>query len=390
VKSLLISGTYFPPETGGISHYMGAVVSKLGPARACCLTGVPETNGAPAHFASRIYRRPAAFGGPKALQAVTWAATIAEIHLRDRPEVVQLATTSESYLGLWLRRWLHLPFVIYAHGNEVLAALRERWAKPRAALRTADRVLANSRFTAGLLRAAGVAEERIAVIYPGCDVDQFRPGPGDAGLRRRLLGDRWTDRIILTVGGLVARKGHDMVIRALPRLSRTIPALSYLIVGDGPYRARLEDLAEGLGVRARVVFAGAIPTEDLPGVYRLCDVFVMASRENLEACDVEGFGLVYLEANACAKPVVGGRSGGVPEAVVDGVTGLLADPADPEDVARALERLLTSRDLADRLGHQGRSRVASDLRDDLVADRIHQAMVSVLAERRRTARRERP
>ncbi len=382
MKSLLISSIYFPPQAGGISHFMAGVASALGPDRVCCLTGVPAnrraSSGGPG---SRVYRRPAAFAQSKPIQAVGWALAITQIMARERPQLVQLATAYEGYLGLWIRRWLRLPFVIYAHGNEILDGMgAKKWQKPRLALQRADRVLANSQFTAALVQKAGVGPERIEIVYPGCEVERFRPLPSRPDLRERLLGSRHSDRVILTVGNLVARKGHDMVIRALPRLRLAIPDVTYLIVGDGPYRTQLESLATVMEVRDRVIFAGQIPAEDLPAFYALSDVFVMPSRQDLETSDVEGFGLVFLEANACAKPVVGGYSGGVPEAIIDGVTGLLVKPHDPGDIANALRRLLGDSDLANRLGRQGYLRVVRDFDWTRVGERVQEILNSILRE----------
>jgi phosphatidylinositol alpha-1,6-mannosyltransferase len=157
--------------------------------------------------------------------------------------------------------------------------------------------------------------------------------------------------------------------------------VTYLIVGAGPYRNELESLAAATGVRDNVVFAGMIPHKELPDVYALSDVFVMPSREQLDDCDVEGFGLVFLEASSCGKPVVGGRSGGVPEAVEDGVTGLLVNPHEPEEIAGTLARLLTDSELAKRLGQEGRGRVVRDFDSARVGDRVHQILESVLLER---------
>jgi len=179
----------------------------------------------------------------------------------------------------------------------------------------------------------------------------------------------------------VARKGFDMVIRALPGLRQTIPDVTYLIVGAGPYRDELESLAVATGVRDHVVFAGMIPHKELPDVYALSDVFVMPSREQLEKSDVEGFGLVFLEASSCGKPVVGGRSGGVPEAVEDGATGLLVNPHETEEIAGTLARLLTDTDLAKRLGQEGRRRVVRDFDSARVGDRVHGILESLLVQR---------
>ena len=382
MKSLLISSIYFPPQIGGISHFMQSIGSALGPDRVCCLTGVPASDCRTRNaFHPRVYRRPRAFAKSPYIQAVSWGLTISQIMLRERPQVVQLATAYDGYLGLWLRRWLRLPFVIYAHGNEILVAMQSDWRKPRLALQQANRILANSRFTAKLVEQAGVAPDRIEIVHPGCDIHRFRPLEPKMDLRQRLLGHRHRDRVILTVGGLVERKGHDMVIRALPRLRKSLPQVSYLIVGDGPCRGELEALACKMEVRDHVVFAGLVPATELPDVYALSDVFIMPSREQLEAFAVEGFGMVFHEASACAKPVVGGLSGGISEAIVEGVTGLLVNPHDPEEIASVLKRILTSKELAARLGEGGRARVVKEFNWARVGARVQGILDSVLRKK---------
>jgi phosphatidyl-myo-inositol dimannoside synthase len=370
VKSLLISSTYFPPQTGGISTTMGTLVSALGPAEVCCLTAVSSTSPGNEGLASvSVYRRPSAFGNGRAVQALGFGAAIAEIILRHRPRLVQIATAYDGYMGLWLERWLKLPFIIYAHGNEVFDALRSSWPKPRLSLIRAARVLANSRFTADLVEKAGAEPARIEIIHAACD------------LRRKLLGPSDRTPVILSVGGLVERKGHDMVIAALPQLIERFPKLVYLIAGDGPCRSNLEQLAVKAGVGACVAFAGKVPDEHLPSIYSLCDVFVMPSRHREEFGDVEGFGLVYLEANACAKPVVAGRSGGVPDAVIDGVTGFLVNPSSPQDISSAISRLLVSPELAARLGRQGRDRVLAEFTWPHLVGRVRRICNEVAGER---------
>ncbi|HKQ25256.1 MAG TPA: glycosyltransferase family 4 protein [Burkholderiales bacterium] len=358
MKSLLISSTYFPPQTGGISRMMEEISVALGPRRVSCLTGVPETHANSQRLASiRVYRRPGAFTGNRFTSSLNLAWLLCEIAVRDRPRVLQLATCEEGYLGLQLQRWFNLPYVIYAHGNEILAAIDSVWDRPRVALKNAACVLANSSFTAGLLEKAGVAPKAIEIIPLGCDIDKFRPRSPSPQLRQRMLGDRAQGPVILTVGNLVERKGHDMVIRSLPAVCQRVPDASYLIVGDGPFKERLDKLAVELGVRNRVIFAGRVSDDELPDIYAMCDVFAMPSRARLGSYDVEGFGLVFLEAGACVKPVVAGRSGGIEDAVDDGVTGLVVDPADARDIGQALVHLLTNKELGARLGQRGRERV---------------------------------
>src|SRR5262245_26905595 len=163
MKSLLISGGYFPPQTGGISHLMAKVASALTSERVCCLTGQPswpvvgrEDSGV------RVYRRPIVFNGKtKSLRAAAWGAAIAEIMVRERPKITQLATTGEGPMGFWLRQWFGLPFVVYTHGNEVLKGMQASEQKMLVALQQADRVLAVSQFTANLVQKAGVSTDRI-------------------------------------------------------------------------------------------------------------------------------------------------------------------------------------------------------------------------------------
>jgi phosphatidyl-myo-inositol dimannoside synthase len=310
-------------------------------------------------------------------QAFGLSHTLGRIMINERPRALQLATVYDGYLGLWLKRWTKLPFVIYAHGNEILDAVRTDWPKPKAALLGADNIIAVSRFTAKLVEQAGVNPDRISIVHPGCDLHRFQPRPANLELKQKLIGSR-EKRVIVTVGGLVARKGHDMVLRALSRLIQKFPDITYLIVGDGPYRSELVSLVNELGLQQNVVFAGKMDDELLPEIYALSDVFVMPSRQNLDACDVEGFGLVYLEASACGKPVVAGRSGGTPDAVVDEETGFLVDPNNPLELANALERLLTDKDLAQTLGTRGRSRLIDNFEWPQIANRVQEIIENVV------------
>lgn len=381
-RSLLISSTYFPPQIGGISNMMSAVADSLGAERVCCLTGV-RSGGASARREGRprVYRRPWAFAKAKPVQAVGWGLAVAEIMVRERPRAVQVATVYDGYLGLWLKRRLGLPFLVYAHGNEILDVLRKtEGSRAGRALAGADRVVAVSRYTADLAIEAGA--NRVDVIHPGCDAGRFRPVEPRRQTIDRVLGMKPAGPVLLSVGNLVARKGHEHVLRCLPRLLRVAENLTYLIVGDGPERRHLEAVGRSLGLQEHVGFAGQVPEDLLPEVYSLADVFVLPSRAEPESSDVEGFGLVFLEANACGLPVVAGRSGGIPDAVEDGVTGLLVDPTDEAAIADAIAELLTNPDRARRLGEQGRERVLRDFRWEDVADTIQALVRDMVAEAR--------
>lgn len=382
VKSVLITSQYYPPHIGGISKYMSSMVAALGPERVCCLTGAwargysdADTKGV------GVYRRPLAFAAPKLVQAAGWLTAVAEILVREKPKAVQLATIYEGYLGSWMRKWLGMPFAVYAHGNEILDAVQAEWDGHRRAIQSADCVFANSYYTADLLKEAGVQPERIQVVHPGCDVDKFRPIEISIEDRRAILGPHAEKKVILTVGRLVTRKGHDLVIRALPRVLKAHPDTCYLVVGSGPAKATIASLANEMGLGDKVIFWENAKDSELLKIYNLCDVFAMPSRANLKSCDVEGFGIVFIEANACGKPVIAGRSGGMADAVVDGETGFLVDPDDSDALAESLSRIIGDSSFARRIGQQGRVRAERKFAWKLIAAQVDETMQRLVCEK---------
>jgi phosphatidylinositol alpha-1,6-mannosyltransferase len=236
-------------------------------------------------------------------------------------------------------------------------------------LQAADGLFPVSHFTAGLLLNFDLPAERITVVHNGTDPAYFHPMNTQAS-RDDLGLDH--GKIILTISRLVRRKGIDTVLRALARIAPDHPDVHYLIGGSGPDRDRLETLTRSLNLTDQVHFLGALPREALRHYYNACDVFVMPSREDRPY--VEGFGIAFLEANACGKPVIGARSGGIPDAVLDGKTGLLVEPDDEAALADALLRLLTDASLAAWLGQNGRRRVETEASWDHVADQLYQAI----------------
>ncbi len=213
-----------------------------------------------------------------------------------------------------------------------------------------------------------------AQLTPGVDVDTFRPDVDGAPIRRRYgLADR---PVVVCVSRLVARKGQDTLIRALPRLSRQVPSAALLIVGSGRYRGRLAALAASLGVSDDVVFSGPAPADELAAHYAAGDVFAMPCRTRRRGMDVEGLGIVFLEASATGLPVIVGDSGGAPDAVRDGETGYLVDGRDPAMVADRLARLLTDDALRAAMGAAGRDWVTRQWRWDVVAGQLRDLLTA--------------
>ena len=258
-----------------------------------------------------------------------------------------------TLLGSLVYRW---PYVCWAHGEELTTAelSREFAFLIKRAFASAAAVLANSYNTQRLLEGIGIPKEQIAVVHPGVDVGRFTPAVDATWLRQRYAANGET--LLVTIARLQRRKGHDHAIQALRRLREHAPNVRYLIVGDGEERARLQGLAVEFGVSDCVFFTGAVPEADLPAYYAAADVFLHPNR--ICDADSEGFGIVFLEAQACGKPVIGGRSGGVPETMIEGETGFLVSGEDVEETAAMLRRLVNNQQLRSRMGDAGRRHVA--------------------------------
>ncbi len=264
--------------------------------------------------------------------------------------------------------------LIYAHGEELTGWGRGRKFQAMCfALRHADHILANSDFTRDtLISLIGVRPERIVMTYPTVDVERLRPGLPYADLRATLgIGDG--QHMILSVGRLQRRKGFDQVVRALPGLVGRGLDVHYAIVGVGEDRDYLQGLANEYGVGERLHLLGHVEMDDLPRWYNACDLFAMPNRDING--DTEGFGLVFMEANACAKPVIAGRAGGTGSAVEDGLNGLRVDGEMVDAVEEGLARLLLNPDEAQRLGQAGRERTVSRFTSDQRAEIIRQLLV---------------
>ena len=209
---------------------------------------------------------------------------------------------------------------------------------------------------------------RLVQLTPGVDSQTFRPGDGDSAVRARhgLTGRP----VIVCVSRLVPRKGQDTLLHALPLVQRHIPDAAVLLVGDGPYRGELERLAATVGIADDVVFTGGVPHAELPAHFRAGDVFAMPCRTRRHGMDVEGLGIVYLEASATGLPVIAGDSGGAPDAVRDGETGYVVAGSDAATLAGRLVELLGDAQLRARLGAAGREWVATQWQWQASADRL--------------------
>ncbi|MEV6367766.1 glycosyltransferase family 4 protein [Micromonospora musae] len=260
-------------------------------------------------------------------------------------------------------------FVAQTHGHEIgWAALPGARAALRHIARGVDVTTYLGEYTRVRLARALDGLTELQRLAPGVDVDTYHPDVDGEPVRARLgLSDR---PVVVCVSRLVPRKGQDMLIRAMPEIIRRVPDAALLVVGDGPYRAALEKLARQTGVDRDVVFTGSVPAAELPAHYAAGDVYAMPCRTRNRGLDVEGLGIVYLEASAAGLPVVAGDSGGAPDAVRAGETGYVVNGRDVAQLADRVSLLLTDRDLARQFGSAGRAWVEREWRWETQAQRM--------------------
>lgn len=257
---------------------------------------------------------------------------------------------------VWLLSFM-LPFryAVFLHGLDFVLAVskkRKRWLTGRILSRASAIIAVNGYTAAQVKELFPEIAAKISIVNPGAEVEYAPDAAAEARLRQNYgLEDAF---LLLTIGRLVKRKGADMVLRALPIALKEIPELRYAIIGQGPAEQYLKDLIAELGLQEKVVMLSGLDTRAKNTWLAVCDAFIMPAR-NI-AGDYEGFGIVYLEANLLAKPVIAGWSGGVGDAVIDGLNGLRVNEEAPAEIAAAIIRLYRDASLRQSLGEQGRQR----------------------------------
>jgi teichuronic acid biosynthesis glycosyltransferase TuaC len=261
-----------------------------------------------------------------------------------------------------LSRRLGIPFVVSVHGLDVFntcfqggAPAKRRRQESSAVYLAAQTVICISEKVQQILRDGMGDRVSSAVVYNGTDTELFSPGPVATALLEKDLPERAPpEKEILTVGNLIASKGHELVLRAISQLGTLFPRLRCLIIGEGPERVRLEALANELGIGQRVQFLGRQSRAAVADAMRACSVFVLPSRN-------EGLGCVYLEAMACGKPVIACRGQGIDEIIEHGRNGWLIPADGLHELAQGLSTLLQSGDVCSRIGTAARETVLNGL-----------------------------
>jgi len=361
MKILLLTEN-FPPRTGGSGRWFWEIYSRL--PRECAVIAAgehPRQEEFDAGHQLNVVRLPLSLSewGLLSLRGLSgYAGMVRHVRRLIRQEDVRMLHCGrclpEGITALALRSLAGIPYLCFVHGEDVATARdsREHTWLVRRVLHSATLLIANSENTARILRGDwAVPEARVAVLHPGVDTRQFVPSPRDLKVRESL---GWCDRpVILTVGRLQRRKGHDRLIEAMTTIRRSVPDVLYAIVGDGEERRRLEELVAEANLEEHVQFLGEIDDRVLLRCYQQCDLFVLPNRT--EGRDIEGFGMVLVEAQACGKPVIAGDSGGTAETMRQGETGLLVCCDQAEPLGTTIVRLLLDPDRCREMGRLARS-----------------------------------
>jgi phosphatidylinositol alpha-1,6-mannosyltransferase len=372
VSRTLVVTNDFPPRVGGIQSYVHSLAGQL-PAEELVVYA-PQWKGATEFDAAQAFevvRHPTSLMLPTP-DVLRRARDVARANHCE--SVWFGAAAPLGLLAPALRRDPGIRQVVAStHGHEV------GWAKLPAAKQLLARIGAGcdtvtylGDYTLQRLRKACGPRTNFEHLPSGVDSQLFSPAADGAMVRRRHgLMDR---PVIVCVSRLVARKGQDVLIRALPQIQRAVPGVALLIVGGGPHRQQLESMVREAQLERDVIFTGSVPFEELPAHYAAGDVFAMPCRSRLRGLEVEGLGIVYLEANACGLAVVAGDSGGAPDAVIEGKTGHVVDGRDGGAVADQLIGLLSDDERRRVMGAAGREWVVREWQWSKLGARLHELL----------------
>lgn len=374
----LLATIDFPPQFGGVANYWANLIRLLDKERIIVLA--PECDNSLDFDIEQnylIYRKNLI--SKKTWLWPKWLPLLIEMYHVVRSEKIQkvivthvLPVGTVAYL---IKKTLDVPYIISLHGLDLALSKQNKWKHwlVKKILQNADHLIVNSEFTGNLLiNFDSRVQKKTIVVYP-CQNVNFEIC--DQGKTKAFLekNDLVNKKIILTIGRLIERKGQDLVIEAMLKVLEKVPAAIYLIVGQGERLNFLRGKVKLLGLTDQIKFFTDALDSELPLFYETSKLFVMPCRE-LDNGDVEGFGIVFLEANVYGKAVIAGRSGGAIEAVEHELNGLLVDPKNVDEIAQAVVSLLENEERADRLGDQGRRRVEKKFNWKIQAKKLNEIL----------------
>lgn len=369
-RVLLITND-FPPRDGGIESYLRDFCARLDPANLVVLASSRATSDELRAYDEslpfRVYRM-----RDRVLLPLPHVARRAAQIIRDE-NIDTVWFGAAAPLGLLAdacRRAGASRIVSTTHGHEVgwsmLPVTRQML---RRIGNSSDVVTYISRYTRGRFAAAFGPHAAFERLPSGVDIERFSPNAQAGQEIRQRHGIGAEQPLIVCISRLVRRKGQDMLIRSMPRILAQHPDARLLIVGVGPRGKALEQFARDCGVADQVIFAGKVSFDELPAYYNAGTVFAMPARTRGGGLDVEGLGIVYLEAQACGVPVIAGNSGGAPETVIDGETGVVVNGASADSVGTGLLTVLDNPRRASEMGIHGREHVVENWTWEVMAER---------------------
>ncbi|MSR76734.1 MAG: glycosyltransferase family 1 protein [Candidatus Omnitrophica bacterium] len=319
---------------------------------------------------------------PSARIVQIWALTVQIFKIHQREKIDRIWATSWNFSGVAscvFNFFTGVPYAVLTHGYEVSrpALSRTDIGLLKIVLKRAKRVFSVSHYTRDLVLKFIPKLQNVEFVPNGIDAEKFSPKVSGTLEFKKKFGLEGK-KVLLTVARLFPRKGHDQVIDALPAILARVPTAHYLIVGEGPEKENLRQKVQKKNLQGSVTFAGFVQDRDLPVCYASCDIFILPNRviddpKDPWVGDFEGFGVAFIEASAAGKPVIGGNSGGVADAVIDGVTGFLVSPTNPQEIAEKACLLLEDPELARKIGLQGRQRVENELDWPMVLQKYEDA-----------------
>jgi phosphatidylinositol alpha-1,6-mannosyltransferase len=304
--------------------------------------------------------------------------------LKKKPDIIHCGEIIPTAVaGFILSRIFKIPYLIYCHSEEIgfLKKLKREKRLGLFLLQQAGLILALCEAVKEELVRIGISQDKISKITPGISENYLKPIPAQEILEFKTFKKFDNKKIILTVARLIERKNHQAVIMALKEIIKMIPDVLYVIVGEGPEEDTLRILVKNLGLKDYVRFEG-FQSGDLAKYYASCDVFAMPTKQ-LASGDVEGFGIVFIEAGAFGKPVIGGNVGGSSDSIIDGITGLRVDGEDASEIKKALLSLLTDEEYAKRMGEAAEKRVKKDFLWPARAEEIFRISEKLASDYRR-------
>ncbi len=365
---VLLLSEIFPPKTGGSGRWFHEIYSRLPSEHVVIAAGEdPRADAFDATHSMNVERLPLTMTewGIRSWTAARsyWSLFRQLKSIVRREQITTLhcgRCLSEGWLAFLLKKLCGVPYISYVHGEDVEAASTSReltWMAHRI-LASADLLVANSQNSANLLIDNwNIDKSRVQVLHPGVDSSRFVPADRDEAIRESL---GWKGRtVVLTVGRLQKRKGHDVMIEALPTIREAVPDILFAVVGDGDERENIERLVSEHGVADQVQLLGEVDDATMISCYQQCDLFALANRQ--VGRDIEGFGMVLVEAQSCGRPVLAGASGGTRETMRIGETGIIVPCEEPQRLADELTTLLSDRDRLEAMGRAARPWVVENL-----------------------------